>query len=377
MFVLSWFVLELTHSSFRVVMVGFSGMLPMFLLGLVGGYLADRANRRTVLLATQMAGLFPALIMASLLAAGSERYWYAYPLALVTGTAWALDMPSRRSSVYDLLGRAGLTNGLALDTVGMSISRMLGPPLGGLLIALTGFWGPFAAATAFHLAAVALVLRLRIPRVTLRKADSNILRDVTEGLRFVAGHRTLLATALITLVMNLLLFPYVTLVPVIASEVLHVEALLAGVLQGASGFGALAGAIVVASIVDIKYHGRLYVVGAVLSLLALLLFALSQWYVLSLPTLIVLGLGTSGFSTMQATLVILLAGQEMRGKALGVISLAIGAGPIGALFIAATRALSPGFALGLNAVLGITLIALIVALIPSILRQTALVTTRP
>ena len=376
-FVLSWFVLENTHSSFRVVMVGFSGMLPMLLLGLVGGYLADRANRRTVIISTQITSLTAALLMTLLLATRTDQYWYAYPAAFVTGTAWALDMPSRRSAVYDLLGRAGLTNGLALDTVGMSISRMSGPSVGGLLITVSGFWTPFAAAAALHLVAVGLALRLRIPRVTKYKNSGNLLLDLTDGLRFVARHRTVMATALITLIMNLLLFPYIALVPVIAKETLQVEALLAGILQGASGFGALAGAMIVASTINIKYHGRLYVGGSLLSLFALMLFALSKWYVISLPTLIILGLGSSGFSTMQATLIILLTKPEIRGKALGVISLAIGTGPIGALFIAATGAVSPGFALGLNSILGITLIILIVAFIPSILRQTTSVTTKP
>ena len=127
------------------------------------------------------------------------------------------------------------------------------------------------------------------------------------------------------------------------------------------------------SAVNIRYHGRLYLGGSIFSLVALLLFALSRSYFLSLPMLVALGLGTAGFSTMQATLIMLVVREDMRGKALGVTSLAIGAGPIGALLVGAVAsAASPGFALGLNALVGIAFLVIVGLLMPSIMERTAI-----
>ena len=176
---------------------------------------------------------------------------------------------------------------------------------------------------------------------------------------------------MVTITMNVLLFPYMHLVPVVAKEVLNTGALLAGILQSASGVGALVGAAAVASAVNIRNHGRIYIGGSMLSLLALLLFALSRWYALSLPALIVLGLGTAGFSTMQAALIMLVAEKDMRGKALGVVTLAIGTGPLGALSLAAiTTAVSAPFALSLNATVGIAVLMHIGLTMRSLTRPT-------
>jgi MFS family permease len=129
------------------------------------------------------------------------------------------------------------------------------------------------------------------------------------------------------------------------------------------------GAALVASATRIRYHGRLYIGGSALSFAALLLFAVSRWYSLSLPALVLLGLGSAGFSTMQASIVMLVARMDVRGKALGVVSLAIGASPIGALVEGVVAGiLGPEFALGINATAGLVCIALVAALLPALRR---------
>jgi MFS family permease len=174
---------------------------------------------------------------------------------------------------------------------------------------------------------------------------------------------------MITVLMNLLLFPYQQMVPVIARDILDVGPGLMGVLMSAEGIGALFGAVAIASSGNLKFQGRVYMAGSMLAMTALLLFSFSHWYALSLPLLMVMGLGAAGFGTMQATIVMLVAREEMRGRALGVTSLAIGTMPLGALMIGGVAsAVSPTFAIGLNASLGLVLIALVGLLAPS-LRQ--------
>ncbi len=370
MTILGWLVLQLTDSPWLVALVGFFGMVPMLALGLVGGLLADRANRKAVILSTQVAGLIASTAMLVLLATSSEEFWHAYVILSVAGTAWALEMPSRRSAIHDLLGSSGMTNGIALDSVAMSASRMIGPALAGLLISTTGFVGAYSAVVVTYLTAIVLLWRFTLASAPREgRASVSLTKDLVEGVRYVWGHAALRATITVTVLMNLLMFPYQHMVPVISRDVLNMGPGPMGVLMAGAGLGAMIGAVLVASATNIQHHGRLYIGGSTISFAALLLFASSQWYSLSLPALILLGLGTAGFSTMQASIVMFVARRDVRGKALGVVSMAIGTSPIGALIEGAVADWQgPGFALGLNAAVGLVCMALVATLLPALRR---------
>ena len=391
---LAWLVLELTDSPLLVALVGFCAMAPMLLLGAVGGLLVDRVDRRRLLLTTQAISFLAALAMMLLLFLGVEVFWHAYLVMLAIGTAGALEMPSRRAMVLDLLGRSGVTNGVALDSVGMQTSMMLGPALAGSLITVANVAGGYVVVTLFSISAILLLRSVKLPKKhTLRPPSDtlaheveaakgtehrfsvqssyrgfiDVYRNLAEGFRYVRGHDVLLTTVIITVLMNLLLFPFVSMIPVIARDVLGVGPMLMGILMAAQGLGALAGSVLVASARSIRYLGRLYMGGSMVALLMLLLFSFSHLYFLSLPILLVLGLGTAGFATMQTTIVVLAAREEMRGRALGVVSFAVGAGPLGALMMGGiATAVSPSFAIGLNAVLGVVALALVWLLMPAL-----------
>jgi predicted MFS family arabinose efflux permease len=372
MIVLPWLILERTDSSWLVALVGFFSSIPMLVLGFQGGVLADEMNRQRLLFVTQAANVVASLLLTVLLAADVAQVWHAYMVTLANGACWALSMPARRALVFDLLGPSGITNAIALDMVGMNGSRMLGPALGGALITLIGVTGGCVVISLFYAIGLVLLGSLRIPH-TSRPASPRrqIGRNLLEGFRYVRENQTLVATVCITVVMNMLLFPYMPLVAVIARDVLHVDPLLLGALQAAEGLGALVGAIGIAAAVTISHHGRIFWGGSVLALGALLLFSVSRWYVLSFPALLWLGLGTAGFGTMQSAIVMLVAKEDMRGRALGVISLAIGAGPLGSLLIGAVAdAVSPVFALRMSALLGIIAMACIALIFPTIIDRT-------
>ena len=368
---LGWLVLELTDSPFSVALVGFFGMLPLLILGMVGGVLADRVNKHRILIMTQVISCVAAFAMVLLLKTEAIRFWHAYVVMGCTGIGWALDMPSRRSAIHDLVGRAGVTNAIAMDSVGMQGSRMIGPALAGALITTVDVVGGYIVVSAIYVVAVALIAAVNLPPVDRSHLGlSNVLGNLVEGFRYVKRDNALVATVLVTILMNLLLFPYAQMIPVIARDVLFIGPGLMGTLLGAEGLGALVGAICVASIGVIRFHGRLYIGGSMLGLIMLLCFSTVRWYYVALPVLFVLGFGTSGFSTMQSTLVMLRAREEMRGRALGVISLAIGAGPLGALMVGTIASMhSTPFAIGIDAVLGIVLLSLIALLMPSLWRQ--------
>jgi MFS family permease len=178
-----------------------------------------------------------------------------------------------------------------------------------------------------------------------------------------------MAVVMITIFMNLLLFPYQQMVPVIGKNLLALAPWQIGVLQGATGMGALIGGIAIASSNSLTHHGKVYLYGSLLALTVVLLFSFSKWFVVSLPLLVILGAGAAGFGTMQSAIVVLSAREEMRGRALGVITVAIGANPLGALLIGVTATMtSPSTAITINAVLGLLIVGAIGFAMPS-LRQ--------
>ena len=364
---LGWFVLVETDSPWLVGLVGFFAMIPMFFLGIVGGVLADAVDRRRLLLITQAASFASLLTLSSLMVLDLALYWHAYPAVLAMGIAWALDMPSRRSLIHDLLGRRRVTNGVALDSMGMSASMMIGPATAGALIDRVGVTGGYGVVTALLAISLVLLSRLKTGPPRPPQPQGGILHNLADGIRYVAGHRTLRAMVLITVLANLLLFPYMHMVPVMARDVLGVGPVLMGLLQAAPGLGSFAGAIGIASLPAVSHHGRIMLGGTLTAFAALLLFSQSTVYALSLPTLLVMGIGVSGFGSMQASMTMLLAPREMRGKALGVVSLAIGSGPFGVLIVSSVaNEYGPAMAIGAIAVAGIILVGLVGASMPAI-----------
>lgn len=370
---LSWLVLEITNSPFLVALVGFFGMIPLLLLGIIGGMLADRVEKRKLLITMQMFSFLSVLVFTVLLLFNFDaiRPWHAYIVILTTGTSWALDMPSRRSLMHDLLGRQGLTNAVAIDSMGMHASRMSGPALAGVLIKLIGVPGGYIVISIFYIFSISLLWFLELPRTQYKHRNSQkIIRNLLEGFKYVKGNRTILATILVTILLNVLLFPYQQLVPVIARDILSVGPALMGLLLAAEGLGALVGAVLIASAANMTHHGRIYVGGSMIGLVGLLAFSFSQWYSISFIIMLIMGLGTAGFGTMQAAIVMLAAKEDMRGRSLGVITIAIGGGPIGSLIIGTVAgATNVPFAIGLNASIGIVVLCLTWILMPELRRR--------
>ena len=369
---LAWMILELTDSPWLVSLVGFFSMLPTLLLGLVGGVLVDRVDRRRLMTLTQGIAVLASCVLALLMLTDTVRVWHAYATMLITGGCWALSFPARRAAIFDLVGPTGVTNAIALDAIGMNGSRMVGPGMAGVLISLTGVAGGSVAVAVCYALSYVFLLPFPAgagqPRATARQP---VMRNLVEGIAYVRSNPVILATVLVTLIINLLMFPYVPMVTVVARDVLHVGPTLIGTLQAAEGLGSSVGAAFIALAVGLRYHGRVYVGGSLLSLLALFAFSVSQWYIVSFPVLFLLGLGMAGFATMQSTLVLILAKDDMRGRALGVISLAIGAGPVGSLLIGAVADnVSPVFAIRIFALTGIMVLSVAVLALPRIMDAT-------
>ena len=374
MTLLGWMVLTLTDSAFRVSLVGFFSLAPMLFVGLLSGVLADRFDRLKLLRVTQIVGFAAAVGMAAVLLMDKEQYWHAYVTITLVGSAWALELPTRRAMIHDLVGSSGVTNAVALDSIGMNASAMVGPALAGVLISQVDVVGGYMVVVSFSVVSMVLVWALRLDIASrVSRVRRRMVVDLIVGLRYTLRHRTLLAVILITIVMNVLFFPYRFLIPVIARDILGVGPALMGLMDSIAGLGASAGAIAIASSTNMRRHGLVFIGGSVAATICLLFFSFSEYYLLSLSLLLFLGAGTAGFSTMQATVVMIVSRASMRGKSLGVVSLAIGTSPAGSLIVGAlAERVGAPTAITIIAGFSLVLLFLIGLLMPSIRAQTRL-----
>ncbi|MBM3944983.1 MAG: MFS transporter, partial [SAR202 cluster bacterium] len=269
---LGWFVLELTDSALRVALVGFCISAPLFVLGPFGGVMADSRHRQSIVRVTQVFNLVIVVAMTVFMFLTDVPYWYGYLVALAVGIAWAFENPTRRSIMLDLHGRTGVVNAMALESAAMNASRMAGPALAGLLIALVDVRGGYVVVSAFAFIATltVLLLDLKLPQRAPSKKQS-LWSNLGQGLDYIRHEPVILAVIFITIIMNLFLFSYMQIMPVIARDVLHVGPGRLGVLQAFDGLGALAGAFAIAAMAGtIRRHGWVYIGGSLLSFMMLL-----------------------------------------------------------------------------------------------------------
>jgi MFS family permease len=330
----SYLVNERTHAPLLVQLVGAAFFAPMFVGGALVGVISDRFDRRRTILCQLLALIPVSLAMAVLVLTGALRVWMVYPFMLAVGVGGVIDMTSRRSLVYEFVGEERATNALALEAMSMTGGSMLGTFAAGAVIAVAGIWETFTlVALCFG---VSFLLLRAVPTPPRRRSATAvspraIAADIAAGVGFVRRDRTLISVLGVTVLMNLCFYTYTPLVPVFAVR-LGVNAFWAGVLGSASGLGSLLGAGLLAAR-PTRRRGLMYAGGAMLSMVALVCFALVPWYPGAVAALFVAGAMMAGFSTMQSLLVMVVAGPEMRGRAMGLLSMAIGALPFGMILL--------------------------------------------
>jgi len=363
--VVGWLVLGLTDSPWQVALAGVFRSAPMLLFGLLSGLVADRMSRWRVMVLTQTVSSLVTAVLFVFVVTGTIQAWHVFVGAFILGGSTILDFPSRRSFIYDLVGPHDLVSAMSLETVSNTLGKFLGPLIGGLFIELTGFPGVYLLLLAAYLAALLLIARVKVRFPKPPMLSQPVWQSLASGLRYCLANRLVMAVLCTTIIMNALGFSYVQLLPVVAKEHLHVGPGLMGILAAADGVGTLIGAMTIACLGKIHHHGRIFMLGALVELVSLVAFALSPPYHLSLLLLLVVGVGNAGFSTMQSTIILLWTAPGMRGRALGIMGLCIGATPLGLLEMGALAALlhAPA-AIGLNAVAALLLLLPVSMLTP-------------
>ena len=329
---LSWLVYRLTGQTTLLGLVVFATQSPIFFLGSLGGVLADRVDPRRLLIATQAIQMAQAMLLAWLTLSGRVQVWHILSLAVVLGLSSAFDLPGRQVLVARTVDRADLPNAIALNSSIFHGSRVLGPAVAGLMVAAVGEGWCFLVNAVSFLAALAGLMMMRLPTFAPRHDHPPVFTHLMEGVRFVRGHREVRLLLILLGIVCLLGMPYTVLMPVFADTILHGGPRGLGLLMGASGTGAVLGAVVLAGRRHTEGLARVAYLGAAGTGLALACFAFSRVFWLSGLLMVPVGMAMVAHMTSNNTLVQMLIPDQMRGRVMAFHAMVFTAAmPLGAL----------------------------------------------
>jgi len=359
-----YLVLKLTDSVFLTQLAGVAFLLPQVFMGIFTGLVADTFDRRKVVLVAFIIDFVMFAFLGTLLFLGLANEIIVFGISFLIGISFNLDMVARRTMVIDIVGKDLLTTAVSLDNLNMTIGGLLGPVIAGILLQVLSedhFYNVafiYMLIASLYLVAIFFLIRIRLEWAQIHNSFAlrRSYRFVAEGFREVISNRAIVGVLGITVLMNVAFFSFKPMIPVFAEKVLFVDPAAMGFLGGASGIGSLFGSIFIAAKRNIRSKSAYYSAGTLISLALLIIFSFSRSYPLSLVLLILAGVSTSAFGAMQATLILLSAKEEMRGRAMGILSLAIGAEPIGGILLGVlAESLGPSDAVGVVAVAGFIL----------------------
>jgi MFS family permease len=326
-----WLVLQLTNSAYYVGLVSALGSLPVLLVSLPAGVFADRSNKRRVVVATQALALVQALVLAVLIWMHRVELWHVAAAAVFLGLVNAVDIPTRQSLIFDLVGKDDLMNAIALNSSAFNAARIIGPAIGGVLIGGIGIAACFFLNSVSYVAVIAGLLAMRLPAWSPPPLAGDGLTRFREGARFILGDRATRALVLNTALLSIFGFPYLVLMPVFARDVLHVGAAGLGFLMASVGIGAVVAALGVAAFGPRLPKGRLLVWGGPAFGLAIAAFALTPWVPLAVAILVVSGGAMIANNAVTNTLLQTIVPDGLRGRVMGAYTFVfVGMAPLGA-----------------------------------------------
>lgn len=372
----AWLVLELTHSAWLLGVVGALQFLPVMLLSLFGGVLADRLPKRKVLLFTQSFAMLQAVLLWALVASGQVQIWHVLVLAALLGLTNSVDMPTRQAFVVEMVGREDLPNAIALNSSLFNMARIVGPGIGGLIIAWLGV-APLFLLNAISFIAVIIGLALidmnhlyalaKRPNVSLDTAKQSTLQSLREGLAYVIRTPSVLLIIAVVGVISLFGINFNVILPLFATDVLHAGPEGFGFISAAFGLGSLFSALWLAW-GNNKPSIRQLLIGALAFCILEILFAISHMYVLSLVLIAAVGFSQIAFSATANTTLQTVSPDHLRGRVMSVYMLVFaGTVPLGNLF---TGGIAHLFSAPISLLLGGGL-SLIAAIVGWILRKPA------
>ena len=331
---MSWLVYRLTGSAFLLGVVGFTSQIPTLLFSPVAGVLADRWDRRRLLIFTQALAMVQAGLLAAVVLSGIVQVWHIVLLSLLLGVVNAFDIPIRQSFIVEMVThREDLGNAIALNSSMVNGARLIGPTIAGLLVASVGEGVCFVVNSASYLAVLVALIAMRIePRPPHPAKRRHVFHELREGFVYAVGFGPIRSILMLVALVSLTGMPYTVLVPVFAKEVLHGGVHTFGFLMTAGGCGAFAGTVYLASRKSVLGLGRLIARAAVLFAAGIAAFAVSSNLVISMVSLAVAGFGAITLIASSNTILQTILEENKRGRVMSFFTVAfIGIAPFGSL----------------------------------------------
>jgi MFS family permease len=342
----SWLVYRLTGSGLQLGAVGFASQIPVFLFAPLGGIVADRSNRQHVVIATQAASMLLAFILAALALTHYVKVWHVFVLAALLGVVNAFDIPGRQSFLVDMVGKDDLMNAIALNSSMFNGARVIGPAVAGVLVARLGEGWCFFANGVSYIAVIAGLMLMNVHAPARVSEKASPWEHIVEGFQFVNRTAPIRALLILLGLVSITGMPYVVLMPIFADRILHsggqefasmigshdLGAVRLGILMGASGVGALLGALTLAIRTGVKGLGRWVTVCCAAFGVSLILFAVSKSFWVSVLLLLPVGYFIMLQMASSNTLIQVMVPDALRGRVMAVYSMMfMGMAPLGAL----------------------------------------------
>ena len=324
---LNWLVMELTHSPLSLGLVNLFRAIPVLILMPLGGVIADKWERRRILVVMQTLSMLLALALGILVTTGYGEVWPIYLISVLRGMVTAFNTPAQQSIISDLVPRTDLANAVALNSATIHLTRVLGPSIGGVLIVILGLdWLFYLNALSYI--AILYTLYLLPDLGTLEKKGGGPLQDMTDGFRYIRGHEMIFFLVLLAVVPMVFGQPYLTMLAVFAHSVLEVGPAGLGLLMSVASMGAVSGALTVAG----RRRGPriAWMIGGIMLFgVSLILFSFSTSMLPALVFLFIAGASNVHYNSTNNALIQGLVEDRYRGRVLSVLQLSRGVVPMG------------------------------------------------
>ncbi len=327
----SWLIWELTGSATLLAVVNLLRALPILLFGLLAGVIADRIDKRKILIVCQTVTLVNYVVLAVLITTGSVEVWHVFLSAFIMGSSMAFNQPTRMSLVPVLVEKERLSNAIALNSAAVNVNRILGPAGAGVLIAPLGIGGVYFVSAGIYIVALTATILIRVPRVAAKLKKKSIFSDMTEGFRYVYSQKSIFALIMLALIPMTFAQPYMTLLPVFADRVFDVGESGYGFLLSAVGIGALLAVFIIATVGTIRRKG-LFILFSIFGFGGFLAaFSQTTLFPVSLVTIAFVGFTSTSMMVLINTSLLTIAPKELHGRVMGVYRLDRGLMPLGTM----------------------------------------------
>ena len=324
---LAW---EISHSAISVAFIGAGFAPPILILSIFGGVVADRLERKKILQIGQFGMFLIALAVAFSIKTNTVSIYHLFAASIAQGTIWAFLMPARQAIITQLVDKTQLTNAVALNGSGMSLTTLIAPAIGGMIYGIFGV--EFAYYLIALLAGTAIVFTTFIPNIAkLPKSGKRVWAEMKEGISYVNTNKTIMWLIILAMTTTLLGMPFRTLLPVQIDEIFKAGPEALGLLMSMIGLGALLGALFIAGMKQTQSRGLTLLVTSFISGIAILINSMVTQYWMALLLMIVLGIGDSGRRTLNSSLLLEHTDDNYRGRVMGIYMMNFGLIPIGVI----------------------------------------------